>query len=478
MFYFIFILVSIYTLFTLAFAITSFKEGYIRAGILGTVFFFAMAAVLGIYGFFKGAGLLSTHLAQGIQIGFGVILTLFSILMFIPLGRNPKAILGTEGMADGKSEKFNQKDTAFSLAHVGGYGPEAAKRRWAVQSRDRFGGIFWTLVMELRGHVDGKTNSKKKNGFSSKDITREIKSIAKYLGADLVGITTVKDDFTYSNCFSYEESKLGVGPAVTTPVDLKHKYVIVLAKEMNYSVVKDALTEKDIDGLGIGEVGKSYYEVAQTACALAAYIRHLGYPARAHHLRHDQIIHVPHAVDAGLGEQGRHSYLITYKYGPRVRTAAVTTDLELIEDKPADIGVQDFCENCRLCMINCPVQALAEEKAVVRGYKRWLQDQNKCFNFWISGANTWACPVCMKICPWNKPKSFIHKINFFAARQSVVARRVLYWITIIFYGKRIYWKRVPLPEELEMPPETSTWGKQSNQLRIQSTAVQGEDRKK
>jgi len=376
-------------------------------------------------------------------------------LMFLPLGRNPKALSGTKGMAEGQPEKFNQKDTAFSVAHVGGYGAEAARNRWALQSQDPFGGLFWTLVMGLRYQVDGKLNPQKRQGFSPEEITKEIKKKARYLGADLVGITARKDDFTYSHAFSYEESKLQVGPAVTKPIDLKHKYVISLGKEMNYSVIKAAVTEKDNGSLG--EIGKSYNEVAQVACALAGYIRQLGYPARAHHLRNDQIMHVPHAVDAGLGEQGKHGFLITEKFGPRVRLAAVTTDLELVEDKPVDIGIQDFCENCRLCELNCPCKALAAEKAVIRGFRKWPQDQDKCFNFWVSGANTFACTLCINSCPWNKPWSLVHKISFFAATQSVVARRLLYWISVIFYGKRIPWKRIPLSGGVAMPPETASW---------------------
>ena len=49
--------------------------------------------------------------------------------------------------------------------------------------------------------------------------------------------------------------------------------------------------------------------------------------------------------------------------------------------KPVDIGVQDFCESCRLCETNCPAQALSAEKTVVRGYRKWPQDYNKCFGF-------------------------------------------------------------------------------------------------
>lgn len=458
LFYFIFILVSVYTLFTLWFAIGSFKEGCLRAGILGSLLFLAMAAALGLYAWANGAGILSSHMAKGIQYSLGTILTLFTILLFVPLGGNKKALAGTSGMADGVPKKLNQKDTAFSIAHVGGYGHQAAKNRWALQSMDPFGGIFWTLVMGLRYQVDGKINPEKRSDFTPQEITKEIKKKAKYLAADLIGITTVKNDFTYSDGFSYEESKLEVGPAVTTPVDLEHKYVIVIGKAMDYSVIKSALYGKD--NMGLGEIGKSYNEVAQVACALAAYIRQIGYSARANHLRNDQIMHVPHAVDAGLGEQGRHSYLITKKYGPRVRLASVTTDLELTEDKPVDIGIQDFCENCRLCEIACPCNALPSEKTAVRGYKKWHQDQDKCFNFWVSGANTFACTICMNICPWNKPLSFVHRISFFVAARSVVARRLLYWIAIIFYGKRIHWKREPLPIDAELPAETMSWAKQ------------------
>jgi len=372
MFSFLFTLVSLYTLFTLWFAFTSFRERYFRAALTGMAVFLLLALVLGIYSWAKGAGHLAGLIAQSAQMIIGAGLILFTILMFIPLGRNPRALLGTKGMAQGQAEKFNQKDTAFSIAHVGGYGPEAARNRWALQSQDPFGGLFWTLVMGLRYQVDGKVNPNKEQAHSPEEITQRIKEKARYLGADLVGITTRKDDFTYSHAFSYEESKLEVGPAVTTPVDLKHKYVISLGKEMNYPVIRAALTEKDNGSLG--EIGKSYNEVAQVACALAGYIRQLGHPARAHHLRNDQIMHIPHAVDAGLGEQGRFCFLLSARYGPRVRLAAVSTDLELVEDRPVDIGVQDFCENCQLCEENCPCNALPAEKKVIRGYERWHQD--------------------------------------------------------------------------------------------------------
>ncbi len=460
MFYVLFTLICIYTIFTLWFALSAFWEKERKAGTRGLICTFVMVAVLFFYVQAQAGGMLDGTLLKTLQGIIAVLLILFTISMFVPIGRRPEALKGTEGMRSGEPERFNQKDTAFNIAHVGGYGPEVSKQRWALQSRDPFGGIYWTLVMGLRPHADGKVNSQKQEGFSAKEITREIKRTARYCGADLVGITKVKQDFCYSETFSYEESKLGTGPAVTSQVDVKHKYAIVFGREMNFHRIQNTLSPKNDESLG--EIGKTYYELGQISCAVAAYIRQLGYSAKAHHVRNEQVLQVPYAVDAGLGEQGRHNYIINEKYGPRVRLATVTTDLELIEDKPVDIGVQDFCESCRLCEVNCPAQALAAEKTEVRGYLKWPQDYTKCFGFWVTGGNTFGCTLCLKVCPWNKPRTFVHRVSMYGAARSVVARRVLYWISLIFYGKLHRWKRLPLPDEIEMPPETQNWGKQSS----------------
>ena len=459
MFYFLFGLICIYAIFTFWFALTAFWEKEFKAGTRGLVAGFGMAFFLFLYAQAQAVGMLDGTLMKVLQGIAAGLIVLFTIAMFVPLGRRPEALKGTEGMRQGDPERFNQKDTAFNIAHVGGYGPEVSKQRWALQSRDPFGGIYWTLVMGLRPHADGKVNPQKQTGFTAEEITAEIKKTARYCGADLVGITPVKQDFCYSETFSYEESKLGTGPAVTKPVDIKHKYAIVFGREMNFHRIQNTLSAKNDESLG--EIGKTYYELAQIACAVAAYIRQLGYSAKAHHVRNEQILQVPNAVDAGLGEQGRHNYLITGKYGPRVRLATVTTELELIPDKPVDIGVQDFCESCRLCEINCPSQALAPEKAVVRGYRKWPQDYTKCFGFWVTGGNTFGCTLCLKVCPWNKPRTFVHRVSMYGAARSVVARRVLYWGALIFFGKLHRWKRLPLPDEIDMPPETQSWGKAS-----------------
>jgi len=457
MFYVNFTIIAVYTLFTFWFAVSSYRERIRRAFYLGLVATAGLIGLLTLYAWADLNGFLSTPLPQMIQAVGGVLMTVFSLLLFLPLGRNPKALQGTLGLKEDRPERFNQKDTAFNIAHVGGFGAETGKLRWALQSVDPFDGIYWTLTMALRKLADGKVKGPPRRDLTSNAVTRMVKEAARYAGADLVGITTLKPDLVYSDTFSYEDSKVGEGPAVTTPVDLKHRFVIVLGQEMRYDRIHQTLTEHNPDSLV--EIGKTYYDLANIACAVAAYIRYLGYSAKAHHLRNEQIFLVPHAVDAGLGEQGRHGYLITAQFGPRVRLAAVTTDLEMILDRPVDIGVQHFCDICRLCETNCPSRAIPAERTVVRGYLKWTQDQIKCFRFGVTGGNTWGCSLCLKVCPWNKPRSFVHVISFFAASRSWIARYVLYWISVIFFGKRLRWKRMPLPDGLEMPRETTDWGK-------------------
>ena len=193
MFYFLFMLVSVFTLYTLWFVVTVMREKVLRPTILGLLTLTGLVAALAIYAWAHGAGHLSNPVATGIQIVVGVLMVAFTISLFMPIGRNPKALEGTKGMFEGESERFNQKDTAFNIAHVGGYGPEVSKQRWALQSRDPFGGIYWTLVMGLRAHADGKVNPQKQEGISAEEMTREIKRNARYCGADLVGITEIDE---------------------------------------------------------------------------------------------------------------------------------------------------------------------------------------------------------------------------------------------------------------------------------------------
>jgi hypothetical protein len=54
------------------------------------------------------------------------------------------------------------------------------------------------------------------------------------------------------------------------------------------------------------------------------------------------------------GELGRHGLMITKDLGSCLKLATVTTDLPLAHDGLRDIGVDEFCRDCRICARTCP----------------------------------------------------------------------------------------------------------------------------
>ncbi|GIS71288.1 MAG: hypothetical protein CM1200mP10_08650 [Candidatus Neomarinimicrobiota bacterium] len=85
--------------------------------------------------------------------------------------------------------------------------------------------------------------------------------------------------------------------------------------------------------------GVGYSRDVTTLLALAQYIRNLGYQAYAS--MNDTALSIPMAIQAGLGEYGRHGLLITKEFGPRVRIGKIFTDLPLAHDKPIQFGVKN-----------------------------------------------------------------------------------------------------------------------------------------
>jgi epoxyqueuosine reductase QueG len=144
----------------------------------------------------------------------------------------------------------------------------------------------------------------------------------------------------------------------------------------------------------------------------------------------------PVAQDAGLGELGRLGYLITPDLGPRVRLGAVTTDLPLIPDRPGAFGVQDFCAECRKCAVNCPSNAIPHgEKVDVRGTLKWQLEIERCYHYWrLAGTD---CGLCMKVCPYSHPASFVHNLVRTGIERSHFARKISLWGDDLFYGHKL-----------------------------------------
>jgi reductive dehalogenase len=323
-----------------------------------------------------------------------------------------------------------------SQAAIGGLG-EKVQKRWTTESIDPFRRIFYpetrpqnVPMRSWRKVADGPLNPNRIEVNDTKRMASNIKEVALFLGADLVGICALNQAYVYSHTgLRIDFAKGTAGQEIQMP----HKYAISIGVEMDYRRMRYA--PGWIDN---AEVGLGYLNAARVAVALAAYIRELGYPARAHFFINEWVQHVPIAEAAGLGELGRLGILITRKYGPRLRLSTVTTDLPLAVDSAVDLGAVEFCEICGKCAKNCPSQAIPhEDKTVVRGVQKWQLDDRACQRFWVSNPERWNdCARCIAVCPWNRPDVLHHRIFARSAKYSHAMRKILLWADDMVRGKR------------------------------------------
>ncbi|TCX51681.1 reductive dehalogenase [Dehalobacter sp. 14DCB1] len=289
--------------------------------------------------------------------------------------------------------------------------------------------------------------------FNSADEASLImKKAARFLGADLAGIAPYDDRWTYANWSrpKLKPFKEADGRTIYYPYNVEKylknrevevfgldvveadwekyagfqpKFVIAMAFEMDYEAYRTAPSI-----LHSAAPGKAYSNMGEVAYKLAVFLREMGYNAIP--TGNDTSLSVPIAVQAGLGEAGRHGQLITQKFGPRVRIAKVYTDLELVPDKPRSFGVREFCRLCLKCADACPPQAISREKEA-RILQRedcgpsespytlkWEVDSHRCNSFWAY--NGGDCGNCISVCSWNKIDQWNHDVARIATQIPLV----------------------------------------------------------
>ncbi len=288
-----------------------------------------------------------------------------------------------------KVDGYTQKDYAFRNAswHVADIFAELK------ESEDRREGFLDEFTV-LRDKASEQVAVE-----SPEAMSREIKFLAKEFGGDLVGIARYDERWIYTHKYSREK-------AAEKPNNLPEGManVIVIAQAMDYDLIKTVPSALSGAATGLG-----YSRDALVLIALSQYIRNLGYEAVPS--MNDTALAIPLAIQAGLGEYGRHGLLITKEFGPRVRLGKIFTDLPLTPDKPIRFGVKEFCEVCRRCTQACPAKAIPDgapsekvhNRSNLTGVRKWTVDGEKCFRFWANQNSD--CSICIRICPYNKDYS-------------------------------------------------------------------------
>ncbi|MEM8811127.1 MAG: reductive dehalogenase domain-containing protein [Pseudomonadota bacterium] len=227
-------------------------------------------------------------------------------------------------------------------------------------------------------------------------MTREIKKVARFFGADLCGVTNYDERWIYT-------ARVDARDATETANELPEGLtsVIVLGHEMAESLVATYPS-----ALAGAATGREYSHEASIVTQLAAYIRNLGYEAVPS--MNDTGLVIPYAVKAGLGEYARNQLVITPEFGPRLRFSKIFTSLPLAHDQPHRPGVAAFCDICTKCADACPVKALPygqpttnrPDRSAIAGVRKWTSDAAACFRFWAKLSSD--CAICMRVCPFNR----------------------------------------------------------------------------
>ena len=262
-------------------------------------------------------------------------------------------------------------------------------------------------------------------------IAKQMKLVARYFGADLVGIAKLDRRWLYSHNYITD-----TGEERPVEIDERYQYVIVMGMEQDYN-----LTQTAPSALMYAEVVRIYSHMAYLVSAVADFIRHLGYHTIPS--LNDTALNIPLAIDAGFGELSRFGILLTPQYGPRQRLCKVITDLPLETDHPYQFGVTHFCAVCKKCARECPSQAITYGEPAWEGQTisnnpgvlKWYFNPEKCIEYQYTIGT--ACAVCVRSCPFNKSRGFIHDMARWMAKHAPAIDPMLIRMDdLVGYGKQ------------------------------------------
>jgi epoxyqueuosine reductase len=277
------------------------------------------------------------------------------------------------------------------------------------------------------------------------EMAAQLKQAAGIFGADLIGITSTDLRWHYTKRFN---ARTMTEKDNVDCSELPH--CIVIGTEMPGKVIQTMPS-----ALGGVAAGFGYSKDGLCLMSIAQFIRNLGYRAVAS--LNDTAQCIPYAIQAGLGEYGRHGLVITPEYGPRLRFGKIFTDLPLAHDDPRLFGVKEFCDICRKCADACPPKAIPQgppdgafhNDSNFVGIRKWNVDGEKCFGFWANQGT--ECGICIRVCPYNKlPETWLGRVYFRVWKKLAGSplRRVALWLDgALGYGKRFkpdwWWRDRP-----------------------------------
>lgn len=145
---------------------------------------------------------------------------------------------------------------------------------------------------------------------------------------------------------------------------------------------------------------EAYIKAAYVGMRLSLHLKSLGYKTELNTVFGYSAPLVPLAQKAGIGQIGFNNLLVNRQFGARLRLGAVFTDAAILPLPVDFFNLHGFCNECRLCIQNCPGKAL----------KAFVPEENipgvcgeKCYQVWLNVKTD--CGVCISSCPFSQKLS-------------------------------------------------------------------------
>ncbi|MDP2931648.1 MAG: reductive dehalogenase domain-containing protein, partial [Chloroflexota bacterium] len=346
----------------------------------------------------------------------------------------------------GTIERFDRRKNAFlTITPNNPFGKEIRERfiartghdsrkplpNSALEPEDRISqsltAAAWCLCREYHPQTLPVTPPEGRVEIADKALMSRLnKKIGLFFGAELVRITRVDQRWVYKD------------------IDIPHEYAILLVIPHAPSFIKSAPSH-----LSGAAVADTYSRLKFASTQLADFICGLGYDAAYRETLGDnpEMLIVPTAIDAGVGEFARNGRVLSPEFGINMRIKPVTTSLPLETDKPIAFNVHDFCMACENCAIYCPAQAIPYGPPTDTpidiynnpGYRKWYINAEKCVTFWSINKKKWtSCGGrCMVVCPWSKPPTIQHNmVRWLAIHSPGAIKRMLVRADRTFYRRK------------------------------------------
>lgn len=227
---------------------------------------------------------------------------------------------------------------------------------------------------------EAKSNPLNPKTQISPELLGELEKIAEKAGIGSVGFTKVPDKYIFQE------------------KGIRYRNAIVVTMEMDKEKIESAPSIA-----AMKEILNTYHNLGKAVLKISRFLKKNGFGAQAVHPLGGVVMLVPLAIEANLGWIGHQGLVISPKFGPRMRLAAVLTSIENLPFTDSSTNeyswIQDWCDSCKACLRKCPGKAILDPTIEENSDYRHYIEIDKCFPHFIE---EYGCSICIKVCPFSK----------------------------------------------------------------------------